>query len=438
MKFRQFIIFVAATALLGGCEADHRNDNLPDSVVYLLENNLQTAVFYDVEQTSDYTFRAFGGGYAVTPARLGIEVSDAVLAAYNEANGTAYTALDPACYRLVDSEGSVDADHPSTTFTVRLDCEQLKQIGDLSSCVIPLHLTSSASEVNEKLGSILINPSMSETRVLAKNAGVEECDLGSSSTLDFTAFIEFDNKWETTTEYEWGDAVLDAYNAAHGTNYLPIPADAVVFTPAQFEPGSREAVSRIAIDKTKLTPDRFHTLAVRLKSNSEFKIGENNTVVYHIAVNPLFTDRSKWLLTACSSWYTGRGPELTVDGKASTRYENRYNNNGEGDIKTLPVTIEWDLSKVCHYAGMKLTRRSDNYVTDLKAGWIEMSDDGQNWIPAQFFDFGDKSHKEVVGDFRSERWLGTGRYLRLKLTESNRTNLVSICEFEPVLIEAGE
>ena len=367
MKLKQFIIPVAGALLLGGCEADHRNDNLPDSVVYLLESDLQKALFYDIEETIDYSFRAFSSGYTVTPSELGIELSDDVLTAYNEANGTAYTALDPACYRLVNSTGSVDADHPSTTFTVQLDCSAIKQLGDLTSYVIPLRLTSSSSKVNEELGSILINPEMAETQVLVRNAGVVECDLGSSQTLDFTAYVEFDNKWETTTEYVYGDEVLDAYNAEHGTNYLPIPTDAVTFTPAQLEVGKREAVSHFEIDKSKLTPDRFYTLAVQLKSNSEFKIGADNTVLYHIALNPLFTDRSKWILVACSSWYTGRGPELTIDGDVSTKFENRYNDIGQGDIETLPVTIDWDLGKTCYYAGMKLTRRNDSYVTDLKA-----------------------------------------------------------------------
>ena len=44
MKLKQFIIPVAGALLLGGCEADHRNDNLPDSVVYLLESDLQKAL----------------------------------------------------------------------------------------------------------------------------------------------------------------------------------------------------------------------------------------------------------------------------------------------------------------------------------------------------------------------------------------------------------
>lgn len=438
MTLKQFIIPVAGALLLGGCEADHRNDNLPDSVVYLLNADLQQAVFYDVEETSDFTVRAFGSGFEVIPSVLSLELSQGALEAYNEANGTTYTALDPACYSLTKSRATIDADNPSTTFTVRLDCTRIKELEDMSSCVIPLRLTSSASEVNGKLGTIFIRPEMQQTEVLAKDAGVVECDLGDSSTLEFTAYVEFDNKWESATEYEWGDAVLEAYNTAHGTEYLPIPAEAVAFTEAQLEPGKREAVSQFEIDKSKLTPDRFYTLAVRLKSNSRFHIGEDNTVLYHIALNPLFEDRSKWFLMACSSWCTNRGPELMIDGNVTTKFESRYNNSGEGDIKQLPVTADWDLGKACHYAGMVLTRRNDRYVTDLKAGWIELSDDGKTWIPVQFFDFGDKTHTDVVGDYRSERWLGTGRYLRLKMTESNRTNLVSVCEFEPVLIDAGE
>ena len=182
MKLKQFIIPVAGALLLGGCEADHRNDNLLDSVVYLLESDLQKALFYDIEETTDYSFRAFSSGYTVTPSELGIELSDDVLTAYNEANGTAYTALDPACYRLVNSTGSVDADHPSTTFTVQLDCSAIKQLGDLTSYVIPLRLTSSSSKVNEELGSILINPDQASAvsqpcRHLARVTAASQCPI---------------------------------------------------------------------------------------------------------------------------------------------------------------------------------------------------------------------------------------------------------------------
>ena len=437
MKLKHIILFSAAM-LLGSCEADHRNDNLMDSVVYLLNSNMQTADMYDVEESSDYIIRAFSSGYEVTPSTLRIINASDVLSDYNQNHGTSYKELDAEYYQMLSTSASVSKDNPHAQFIVRLHVDKMKGLSDLSAYVIPLRLLSSQSPVNEELGTILINPRMLETQVLVKDGGsIVECDLTQSTNLDFTTYVEFDNKWETQTEYVYGKEVLDAYNKAHGTSYLPLPEEAFTFTPAQLEIGAKEAASHIEIDRSKLSPASFYTLAVQVKSNSMFKIGEENTVLYHISLYPVFDDRSKWTLVACSSWYTGRGPELTIDGDVSTKFENRYNTIGEGDIETLPVTIDWNLGRDCYYAGMKLTRRNDSYVTDLKAGWVEMSDDGESWIPVQPFDFG--TSKTVVGDFRTEEWLGAGRYLRLKMTESGRPGrkLVSVCDFAPVLVDAG-
>lgn len=439
MKLKHIILFSAGMLLLGSCEADHRNDNLMESAVYLLNGSLQTANIYDVEETSDFIIRAFGSGYEVTPTNLRVIRATDALSDYNQAHGTSFAELDAEYYQMLSTSASITADNPHAKFIIRLNVSKLKELGDLSNYVIPLRLLSTQSPVNQELSTILINPRMLETQVLVKNGGsVIECDLTQSTNFDFTTYVEFDNKWETQTEYVYGKEILDAYNKAHGTSYLPLPEEALTFTPAQLEIGNKEAVSRIEIDRSKLSPDSFYTFAVQAKSNSMFKIGEENTVLYHISLYPVFDDRSKWTLVACSSWYTGRGPELTIDGNVSTKFENRYNSIGEGDIETLPVTIDWNLGRECYYAGMQLTRRNDSYVTDLKAGWIEMSDDGKTWIPIQAFDFG--SSKTVVGDFRTEEWLGAGRYLRLKMTESGRPGrkLVSVCEFEPVLLEVKE
>lgn len=437
MKLKHILIF-SVGLLLGSCEADHRNDNLSESVVYLLNSNLQTADMYDVEETSDYIIRAFGSGFEVTPSTLRIINDPEVLSDYNQDNGTSYAELGADYYQMLSASASITADNPHAEFIVRLNVDKLKGLGDLSNYVIPLRLLSTQSPVNQELGTILVNPRMLETQVLVKNGGsVIECDLSQTTGFDLTTYVDFDNRWETQTEYAYGADILEAYNQAHGTSYLPLPEEALTFTPAQLEIGNKEAVSRIEIDRSKLTPDSFYTLAVQVTDNSMFKISEENTVLYHISLYPIFDDRSKWTLIACSSWYTGRGPELTTDGDVSTKFENRYNTIGEGDIETLPVTIDWNLGRECYYAGMRLTRRNDSYVTDLKAGWIEMSDDGKTWIPVQSFDFG--SSKTVIGDFRTEEWLGAGRYLRLKMTESGRRGrkLVSVCEFEPVLVDAG-
>lgn len=50
----------------------------------------------------------------------------------------------------------------------------------MNDYVLPLRLTATGTEVNEKLNTILINPRMQETEVLAENAGVVESDLSAT------------------------------------------------------------------------------------------------------------------------------------------------------------------------------------------------------------------------------------------------------------------
>ena len=150
------------------------------------------------------------------------------------------------------------------TLTVRLDCKGIMALPYMNDYVLPLRLTATGTEVNEKLNTILINPRMQETEVLAENAGVVEIDLSATdaNTLEFTAYTEFNNKWDSEMEYEHGDAVLAAYNAEHGTQYIPLPESAYTFTGADLKAGSNKAVSPIDIDKSNLTADRYYTLAV--------------------------------------------------------------------------------------------------------------------------------------------------------------------------------
>lgn len=232
--------------------------------------------------------------------------------------------------------------------------------------------------------------------------------------------------------------MLAEYNAANGTQYIPLPADSYTFTEGQLTAGHNEAVSTIKVDKSKLSTDRYYTLAVKLKSNSKFKIGEKNTVLFHISLLPIADNRKEWKLILCSSYYTGRGPELMIDGDLVTRWESRYNNTGQGDINPDEAATVWDMGKTYYWCGMTLVRRSDSYVTDLRAGYVELSDDGENWTKAQDFDFGDKSNTSTTGTYSTEQWTVSGRYIRLAVNASNRNKLYSVSEFIPVLAEKTE
>lgn len=435
MRIKHILPLLAGALLTAGCEKDHRNDNLVDPLVYIVNNGVQTATYYDVEQTLDYNIYAYSSGFFGQPSQVTVSPDPEAVEAYNAEHGSSYTPLGEDCYQIVRGTGSISAEGRRATLSVRLDCAKIMELPYMNDYVLPLRLSASGTEVNEELDLILINPRMQQTEVLAENAGIVETDLSGADAgrLEFAAYTEFDNKWDSETEYEHGEALLAAYNAEHGTQYIPLPAAAYTFTPANLQAGSNRAVSTIEIDKSNLPADRYYTLAVRLKSNSKFKIGDRNTVLYHIALLPQNDIRAEWKLVLCSSYQNGSGPERMIDDNLSTRWENRYNTNGEGDQSKLPVNISWDMGRSCYWCGMTIGRRSDRYVTDLKAGYIELSDDGENWTRMQEFDFGGTSNTSTSLTVAHEQWTHKGRYIRLNITASNRGANVSVTEFKPVL-----
>lgn len=443
MKLKYILPFIAGALLTTACEKDHRNDNLVDPLVYIVNNGHRTATYYDVEETTDFNIYAYSSGYFGAASDVSVELAPEIVEEYNLANGTAFQLLDPLCYEIVKDSGSITAEGRRATMVVRLKCTEIMKLPMMNDYLIPLHLSATGTEVNEEMSTILINPKMQETEVLAKNAGVVECDLSAEgdSSLEFTLYTEFANKWDSENEYAHGSEVLAAYNAEHGTNYIPLPEEAYTFTPANLKAGQEEAVSHIEIDKTLLAPDRFYTLAVKIAGNSKFKVGADNTVLYHISLLPIRDERSKWKLVLCSSYQNGGGPERMIDGDPATRWENRYNSSGSGDQGKLPIETIWDMGKSYYWCGMTIGRRTDQsskYVTDLRAGYVDLSNDGDSWTRVQDFDFGDKTNTAPSVTFVDEQWKTSGRYVRLTITESNRGTNVSVTEFEPALAQMPE
>lgn len=440
MKLKHILFPFAGVLLVTACEKDHRDDNMPDPRIYIVNNGVQTATYYDVEETLDYKIYAYSSGLSGQASDVKLHLAPDAVEAYNAVHGSSYALLGEEYYDIVAGSGSITAEGRRATMSVRLKCPMIMQLPYMQDYIIPLRLTSAGAEVNQELNTILINPRMQETEVLAGNAGIVESDLSGADAdkLEFTAYTEFDNKWDSETEYEYGDAVLAAYNAENGTQYLPLPASAYTFTPGNLKAGQNKAVSTIGIDKSGLAPDQYYTLAVKLKSNSKFKIGEKNTVLYHISLLPTADKRKDWKLVLCSSYQNGGGPEQMIDDDLATRWENRYNSNGVGDQGKLPVSTTWDMGGNYYWCGVTIGRRTDRYVTDLRAGYIELSDDGENWTKVQDFDFGSTSNTSTSLALAHEQWTYKGRYIRLVVTTSNRSTNVSITEFRPTLAQIPE
>ena len=441
MKFKQIILPFAGLLLATACEKDHRNDNLMDPLVYIVNNGAQSVVYYDVEESLDYNIYAYSSGYTGQAAEVSLALASEAVEAYNLQNGTSFMELPADCYEITKGTGAITAEGRRTTMTVQLRCAEIMKLPYMQDYLIPLRLLASGTEVNENLNTILINPKMQQTEVIAKNAGLVECDLSNNDKLEFTAYTEFQNKWDSEIVYAHSSDLVTAYNAEHGTSYIPLPENAYTFTPANLKAGKNEAVSTIQIDKSGLAVNRYYTLAVKLVSNSKFKISEKNMVLYHISFLPIRDERATWKLILCSSYQNGGEPERMLDGDPSTRWENRWGGAGVGDQGKLPITTIWDMGKSYYWCGVTIGRRTDQsskYVTDLKAGYIELSADGEQWTKAQDFDFGGSSNTAPSATYSCEDWTVSGRYVRLVVTGSNRTTNVSITEFSPSLAEIVE
>ena len=88
MKLKNILIPFAGVLLLTACEKDHRNDNLTDPRVYIVNNGVQNAIYYDVEETIDYNIYAYSSGYFGQPSEVKVVPDPDAVEALNPAPPT--------------------------------------------------------------------------------------------------------------------------------------------------------------------------------------------------------------------------------------------------------------------------------------------------------------------------------------------------------------
>src|SRR5690606_38533543 len=83
-------------------------------------------------------------------------------------------------------------------------------------------------------------------------------------------------------------------------------------------------------------------------------------------------DRSLWNIVLADSYATGNPPNRIMDGDFTSYWQPAY---GDGHIgkRELPYTIVLDMGAEKEINGFEIWRRTGTYVTDLKAGLIEVS-----------------------------------------------------------------
>ncbi|MBL1409248.1 BT_3987 domain-containing protein [Sphingobacterium faecale] len=479
MNIKQFIApWLFLLTLVVSCEQSHLEDNLLESTVYFSRAGLRDVNFYDVEGKFNYSFYAVNAGYNKGTTTMNVRKDSEVLTKYNEENGASLIELPADCYQITLSNGTVTPERDTSRFSIQFDCEKLKLLSqnadysDLDQYVVPLSLNGDGDiEINKTLNQLLIRPKMKQIAVVATKAGevtVSKAEITGVLTFEFPVKTSIENKWETTFSIVKGNEAVDLINnsllnrgslrAYSSLKATPTEAYSVEFENT-IQPGTSTSTIKLQIEAAKV-PEGCSSIVVwldganilgehvavegkqymivnlqnvpnintsSLVSPSDVGADANYLGKYLAQFGYTILPRIGWTFSPDS--YNANSYPNILDGNTASIWENRYNDatGSVGPKSTLPFNAIFDLGQPKIFNGIELWRRANaTYVSDLRTFEIYVSDDKQNWKYITTIDYGTGKDQRAMYMFINQV---SARYINLYVTQSNRSNSVSIAEF---------
>ena len=479
MKIHKYISFpIMLLTMLTACESSHVDDNLLDSTVYFSRSGVvHSVLFYDAEETHDYTFYAVNAGFYEGATTASIVKDATIIDKYNNENGTTLKELPADCYTLVNSESQITKDERSCSFDIRFDCEKLSDLSqvsdysDLEDYVVPLLLKTDGSiAANDELNTMFIHPDMRQVSVSVES--IRNDTIIPKSRLDGTIKYEFsvktaiENKWEVEFDVLSGDDAIQYINSnlikrgglsAYSSLVSP-PAEAyTVEFDNTINPGTSAMKVTITVDGTKL-PEGYSSIALYLNSATVAGVDAPIEGAQHMIINMRNVDvisteglvevdkntdegiylgkylenfgytilpRTDWIFTPDS--YHGSTQGRAIDEDTGSQWENRYRDDSGGGPKSyLPFNAILDLGSVQTINAIELWRRRHaTYVKDLREYELYVSDDKVNWTYVTTIDYGIEAKQRAMCDIIPKV---SAQYVNFYITKSNRSANVSIAE----------
>lgn len=476
MKIYKYIsLSIMLLSLLVACEPSHLEDNLNASVVSFSRSGIEPVLFYDVEGKYNYSFYAVNAGYYAGDTEVEVIKDVQLLNRYNDSLQTSLQELPTDCYTLVTTKGHISGKEKTCKFDIQFDCEKLRALAleadysDLENYIIPLSLTGDGKmSISEKSNTLFIQPDMRRVPVALEEAGevtIPKSKIKGQLEFSFSFKTAIDNNWETKFDVLSGDDAIQHINnnlikRASLTSYsslvgLPSDAYTVIFDNIM-KPGTSTTMMTVKVDANKI-PEGCTSLACYLTEASiagevspiegspysiiHFQNVDSISTVGKVQVDKDGNDatylgkylsehgysvlpRDGWVFSPES--YQGTSYTQALDGKTSSHWENRYNNNGVGPTGFLPLNTILDLGAVKEFTAIEIWRRLHNtYVKDLRAFEIYISDDATNWKYVTSIDYGTGAEQRAMYDIFQKV---NARYINLYVTRSNRGANVSIAE----------
>lgn len=119
------LLAVMALAHLTACE-DNRMDGMVNDKVYIVQSGVQE-VYVNYRDYADFTLSVYKSGVSEQTADASISISEDVLSAYNEKEGTSFVLLPDVCYSVSRTNFSFSSSSISYKSVITFDGDILKR-----------------------------------------------------------------------------------------------------------------------------------------------------------------------------------------------------------------------------------------------------------------------------------------------------------------------
>ena len=430
---------MAAALAAVSCEPSHLNDNMYSPVVYIVNSGLTQEVIYSVEGTHTFTVHAYCGGIESIDPEVVAEINRSALDTYNINTGENLEVLPESCYTLESSPKKMSDNRVS--FDIVFDCGKLEELSqsedwtDITGYAVPVVLRSLTEGVgvseDSGLSAAIIVPDLRKMGFTFEQAGVNSGDL--TDFTDKDGFLTYEYRLFTPVDNHWDNPVSFTFPAeSPDADYGPLPEGSYTVTKSaeQFSDGVSEIIYTVKIDKEAASAFNY-SLVAKVESEGGFELLGEGTSVLNFT-NRYTYDQSR-ITAAADTYVTGKGADMTLDGNPGTLWESAYNTSASHiGLRLMPYTIVYTLSEPVMLYDIKIDRRSDQnlkYTSDLKAGYYEVSTDGETYTKVVDFDYGTSKDVTFIHSLDTPAEV---KYVKFVATESNRKSgnypLASIAE----------
>ncbi len=448
-----------------------------DGVFSIKDSGTRELTVYSTDVTAEVPFVVMKGGYDPahnSSATLKV-MNDTEFAEYQESSGNSYTVrVGSECYSFSPSATeniySVDMSFDSEdkryeVHTLYIRPSVLKTWMDQNAAsigertpVIPVTLVSEQDTVSSYANVTLVSLDLQTPSLTADVNGVVARTINRSTLLsegnnfykpEANFSIPCDNPWGFKLHVHADDQAITDYNAANGTNYIPLdPSAYTLQTEYHFTAGTTYLPLNLSIDLDKLNLLNLYAIAVKVdhdnpitwddaQNNPGDALGIDNemTLIFTVRVIDVVTLNKIQLSTAnvkTNDQEPSEGPLSDLfDGNTSTFFHSGWSvANPRESVYASYLQIE--LPEQMSMFRFNLTNRNSPTAAGyVKTVYLYGSNDPDNWptVPfAKIENMTDQLYEAVaVGSFGTDEqpYLSESsiRYLRFCVMESGGGSL---------------